>query len=241
MSSPPDPKPALPDELQRFWQLTFAHAPLGIALLDLEDHWVAINAALCQMTGYTEEELRCLSFAEISHPEDADNDLEQYEQLLRGEVDTYTVEKRYLHRDGGTIWALASVSLGRDEDGTPRHLIVQIQNITERKRMEEDLLHAARGFHLAQDLLCTATFEGRLDRINGSWTDVLGWSPEELRDHGFLHFVLDEDRERTMAEVAKFRDGGSSQGFRNRWITKDGGWVWLEWSAVGIPAEDRVF
>ena len=72
MSSPPDPKPALPDELQRFWQLTFAHAPLGIALLDLEDHWVAINAALCQMTGYTEEELRRLSFAEISHPEDAD-------------------------------------------------------------------------------------------------------------------------------------------------------------------------
>jgi protein-histidine pros-kinase len=235
MTSSADP------QLTRPFEAAFTHAPLGIALLDLDDHWVAINRALCEMTGYTQPELEALSFAQISHPEDADSDLEEYERLLKGELDTYTVEKRYVHKDGGTIWALASVSLVRDEGGEPRHLIVQVQDITERKRMEDDLIHAARGFQLAQDLLCTATFNGRLDRINGSWTEVLGWSNDELRAHGFLHFVHPEDRERTLVEVAPFRDGGVSMSFRNRWITKDGGWVWLEWSAVGIPEEGRVF
>jgi PAS domain S-box-containing protein len=229
------------DEALRRFEAAFEHAPLGIALLDLDDRWVAINRALCEIIGYSEEELRELSFAQISHPDDADGDLEQYRQLLRGDLDTYTIEKRYLHKDGGPIWALASVSLVRGEETEPRHLIVQIQDITARKRMEEDLVHAARGFQLAQDLLCTATFDGRLDRINGTWTEILGWTNDDLRAHGFLHFVVEEDRERTVAEVSKFAGGGSSRGFRNRWKTKDGGWVWLEWSAVGIPEEGRVF
>ena len=229
------------DQARRRFEAAFANAPAGMALLDLDDHWLAINRALCEITGYSKAELQSLSFAAISHPEDADNDLAQYERLLRGELDAYTIEKRYLGKDGEVIWALASVSLVRDEASAPQNLIVQIQDISERKRMEEELTHAARGFELARDLLCTATFDGRLDRINGSWKEVLGWSDDELRAHGFLHFVHPEDRARTLAEVESYSEGGASHRFRNRWITKDGGSVWLEWTAIGILTEGRVF
>ncbi len=120
-----------------------AHAPIGLALVSPDGHWLRVNPALCALVGYTEEELLAGTFQDVTHPDDLDADLEQVRQVLAGEIDTYRMEKRYIRKDGSLVWALLAVSLVRDAAGAPLYFIAQIQDIDERKRDEERLRHVA--------------------------------------------------------------------------------------------------
>ncbi len=121
----------------------FEHAPIGTALLDSEGRWLLVNRALCDITGYTADELVGTRFDGIVHPDDAHNDAEQRRRLLAEEVPAYQVEKRYFDAAGEVVSAILSVSLVRDPDGAPLHYIAQLQDISERKRLEEHLRHLA--------------------------------------------------------------------------------------------------
>jgi diguanylate cyclase (GGDEF)-like protein/PAS domain S-box-containing protein len=121
----------------------FERAPIGTALLDSDGRWLLVNRALCDITGYTPQELVGKRFDGIVHPEDVNNDAEQRQRLLSGEVPAYQVEKRYFDAAGETLSAILSVSLVRDRSGAPLHYIAQLQDISERKRLEEHLRHLA--------------------------------------------------------------------------------------------------
>jgi diguanylate cyclase (GGDEF)-like protein/PAS domain S-box-containing protein len=123
--------------------LVFDHAPIGMGLLDPEGRWVLVNHALCDITGYTSAELIGRRFHDIAHPKDADSDVTERRQLLSGEIAAFQTEKRYFNAAGETMSALLAISLVRDRDGTPLHYIVQLQDISERKRLEERLRHLA--------------------------------------------------------------------------------------------------
>jgi diguanylate cyclase (GGDEF)-like protein/PAS domain S-box-containing protein len=121
----------------------FDHAPIGTALLDDDGRWLLVNRALCEITGYTAGELVGKRFDGIVHPDDVSNDGEQRRALLAGEVPAYQVEKRYFDAAGEIVSAILSVSLVRKGDGQPLHYIAQLQDISERKRLEEHLRHLA--------------------------------------------------------------------------------------------------
>jgi diguanylate cyclase (GGDEF)-like protein/PAS domain S-box-containing protein len=123
--------------------LVFDHAPIGMGLLDPEGRWVLVNHALCEITGYTSAELIGRRFHDIAHPKDADSDVAERRQLLSGEIAAFQTEKRYFNAAGETMSALLAISLVRDRDGAPLHYIVQLQDISERKRLEERLRHLA--------------------------------------------------------------------------------------------------
>jgi diguanylate cyclase (GGDEF)-like protein/PAS domain S-box-containing protein len=123
--------------------LVFDQAPIGMGLLDQDGRWVLVNHALCEITGYTSGELIGSRFHDVAHPDDAENDREQRQQLLSGELAAYQTEKRYFNAAGESMSALLAVSLVRDRDGAPLHFIVQLQDISERKRLEERLRHLA--------------------------------------------------------------------------------------------------
>ncbi len=127
---------------ERF-ELVFQRAPIGTGLLDQEGRWVLVNQALCDITGYTSSELIGQRFYDITHPEDLTNDTARRQQLVDGEISAFQTEKRYFNAAGETMSALLSVSLVRDQDDAPQHFIVQMQDISERKHLEEHLRHLA--------------------------------------------------------------------------------------------------
>ncbi len=117
----------------------FEHTPIGAGVLDLNGNWMLVNRALCEITGYTAEELIGRPFEEIVHPEDADNDSEQRRALLDGQIPAFRVDKRLLDAAGGAGSTILSLSLVRERDGTPMHYVAQLQDVSERKRLEENL------------------------------------------------------------------------------------------------------
>jgi diguanylate cyclase (GGDEF)-like protein/PAS domain S-box-containing protein len=125
------------------FEQVFERAPIGMGLLDLDGRWTLVNRALCEITGYTTDELINRQVTEITHPDDVDNDAAQQAQLLAGEIPTLQSEKRYFNAAGETMSAILSISLVRDVESVPVHFIAQLQDISERKRLEEHLRHLA--------------------------------------------------------------------------------------------------
>lgn len=112
------------------------YSVIGMALVSTDGQWLQANKALCQFLGYSQSELRSLNFQQLTWPEDLESDLEQLEQLLNGEINSYSLEKRYYTRNGEVVWALLAVSLVRHADGTPLYFIAQIEDINDLKHTE---------------------------------------------------------------------------------------------------------
>lgn len=127
---------ALRESRGRF-HTAFENAPIGMALVGLDGRWLEVNDALCQITGYGEEELLLKRFQDITHPEDLEVDLDYAQQLLRGEISSYQMQKRYLHRDGHAVWVQLTGSLMHGAAGEPLYFVAQIQDIGERLRAEQ--------------------------------------------------------------------------------------------------------
>jgi diguanylate cyclase (GGDEF)-like protein/PAS domain S-box-containing protein len=123
----------------------FDLAPIGMALVAPDGRWLQVNQSLCDILGYTEVEFKGMNFQAITHPEDISNSLTKINQVLAGSLLTCQIEKRYLHKQGHEVCVLTGVSLIQDSESKSSHLIFQIQDITDRKRAEQQLVHDA--FH----------------------------------------------------------------------------------------------
>ena len=136
---------ALPGEGEELFRSAFNCAAIGMALVSSKGEWLRVNKSLCELLGREEEELLATNFQKLTHPEDLGAALANIKLLLKGSISTYQMEKRYRHRQGHAVWVLWSVSCVRDSRAASAHLIFQVQDITDRKRAEERLLHDA--FH----------------------------------------------------------------------------------------------
>jgi PAS domain S-box-containing protein len=133
---------ALRESEERF-RGAFDNAPIGLALVAPDGRWLQVNRSLCEIVGYTEHELLATTFQAITYPDDLATDLDYVRRMLAGEIHAYQMEKRYFHKRGHIVWILLSVSLVRDTRGHPLYFISQIQDITQRKRVEEELKQTA--------------------------------------------------------------------------------------------------
>jgi PAS domain S-box-containing protein len=134
---------ALHESEERF-RASFDQAAVGLALVGLDRQTLWANPGLCAMLGYTAAELQQRTFADVTHAEDLDADLALYRRLLAGEIPSYRMEKRYLHKSGSVVWGDLTVSPVRDSDGKPKYVVAVVVDISERKRAEEALRDANR-------------------------------------------------------------------------------------------------
>ena len=132
---------ALRESEERF-RGTFENAGVGIAHTDFDGHWLRVNEKLCTIVGYSRDELLQKTFQEVTYADDLPQSLDHVARLRRGEFPSYSLEKRYVRKDGSLVWINVSVTLQRDAEGTPAYMIAIIQDISERKRLEGELRQA---------------------------------------------------------------------------------------------------
>ncbi|MDB6083292.1 MAG: hypothetical protein JWN43_1173 [Gammaproteobacteria bacterium] len=123
-------------ESEERFRSAFDFSAIGKAMVSPDGRWLLVNQALCRIIGYSAEELLNTTFQALTHPDDLDRDLQFVHEMLDGKRTYYEMEKRYLDKAGQTVWILLSVSLIRDELEQPLYFLSQIQDITERKRLE---------------------------------------------------------------------------------------------------------
>lgn len=133
---------ALREAKERF-QAAFDNAPIGMVLVDLTGRIIQANRSYCEMLGYTEDALRALTVAELTHPDDTDSSREFFRRAVTRQLTSHRVEKRYVHADGHPVWVSLSVSEVKGPAGDIAHFIGQIQDISAQKEAEEKLTRQA--------------------------------------------------------------------------------------------------
>ncbi len=131
-------------EARERFEATFAQAAVGIVHVDLEGRFALVNDRACEILGYRREELLGRVVRELSHPGDGDKAIALRDQLVAGEIGTFSVEKRFLRKDGSPVWVNVTMSAARDAGGKPLYKIGVFEDITERKRTELRALHLSR-------------------------------------------------------------------------------------------------
>ena len=121
----------------------FENSATGIALIGLNERWLKVNRALCEITGYEEAELLSLSYQDLTHPEDRQVGPASLDDLLSGTREAIQIDKRYIHKRGHEVWVLVNLSLVRDKLGKPEHFISQTLDMSERHRLQERVEHLA--------------------------------------------------------------------------------------------------
>ena len=162
---------------ERMFSSSFQNAASGMATLSIRGQWLEINPALCHFLGYTAEDLKMLTFADVTHPDELAFDHIQLPRLIAGEIDVYERTKRFVHQEGHTVWGLVSVSVVRDVDTAALFTIAQIVDVTARKRAEEALQVSTVLLEESQEIAKVGGWELNLE------TGALYWTAETYRIH----------------------------------------------------------
>ncbi|WP_334074397.1 PAS domain S-box protein [Paenibacillus sp. A14] len=215
------------DHHELFKQI-YTQAPIGIALASPEGQWTKANPAFCQMLGYTSEELLTMTYQDITHPDDLAGDFDYVCGLLEGKSKGYQYEKRYVRKDGQTLWISLHVALVRAEQtNEPLYFICHVVNISDRKAIEQKMIYNEEIFKLisanAQELIYIASPDGVCQFCSPSVEQLLGMTINDVIGKKNFEVFHPQDLERikninfTGVKLLRFR-------LRH----KDGHYLWIE-------------
>ena len=235
--------------VEKLLRATFEQAAVGIAHVGTDGAWLRVNQRLCDMLGYTREELSRITFADITHPDDVGANVEHLRKLLAGDEDTYDTEKRYFRKDGSSVWVSLSVALIRDEDGAPDYFLSVLEDTTERKASEQELTDSQRFLSRILDTSPNLIYiydlvEQRNVYVNREITEFLAYTVEQISEFGstlFEHILHPEDAERVAQHHARFgmkNDVGELE-IEYRMRHADGEWRWLRSRDVAFARDGQ--
>jgi PAS domain S-box-containing protein len=206
----------------------FDEAPIGAGIVGLDYRFQHVNNEYCRITGYSAEEMTALTFAEITHPDDLNADLEFTTALTAGEIDQYRMEKRYIRKDGAVTWVRLSVRLLRNPDGKPLYFLPLVEDIVEHKKAEEALLQSEERYRLhfenVSDVVYVTGRDFRVSDISPSVKGLLGYDPEEIigRRIDELSLLPPEYVNTALTNTLRIFSGEKSGPTEYEFITKDG-------------------
>jgi diguanylate cyclase (GGDEF)-like protein/PAS domain S-box-containing protein len=190
------------------FEKTFHYCAVGLAHVGIDGTFIRVNKKLCDFLDYSDQELTKLTFQDLTAPDHLDEDLDQLERLLKGQIDNYSIEKRYIRRDGKRVWAKLTVSLVRDDSNNPDYFISVVEDIDEKKRIQSELFQVDALFSKIVSAFSERTFIwvatpdfSKLKYANDGYANIFGRSEYELycNPMSFLDHVHEDDR----ARVAK--------------------------------------
>jgi len=224
-------------ESEERFRLMIDEAPIGMALVSLDGRFTRVNRELCEIVGYSAEELTKLTFEDITHEDDLAADVALANKLQRGEIPRYQLEKRYLRKDGTTVDVMLSASILRDRHGAPVHYVAQMLDITERKRAEEALRTSERDFRsLAESMpqiVWATTPDGLNIYFNQQWMDYTGLTIEESLGEGWITPFHPDDRQRAWDAWKRATQHRDVYSLECRLRRADGVYQW--WLIRGLP------
>ncbi|HEY9634283.1 MAG TPA: PAS domain S-box protein [Coleofasciculaceae cyanobacterium] len=162
---------ALQASEQRF-RAIFNQAAVGIAQVGIDGQWLLINQKLCDIIGYTQQELLERRFQDITYLDDLDSDLEQVHRMLAGEIQTYSIEKRYIHKVGFYVWINLTGSIVRNFFGEPEYFIAIVEDISDRKQIAEEIRLLQT---IIQAISEAADFDAALEVALCNVCEATGW------------------------------------------------------------------
>ena len=224
----------------------FEGAPVGVALIEsLTGKITQVNNQFTKISRRSEIELLKLSWMDLTHPDDIDNDLIKYEELNAGNIDQYEVEKRYIDKDGNQGWIKKKVSkLIVDEDMKPMHLAM-IEDITKNKKNEELLILSEKRFRtifeespLGVALIDSIT--GHIYEVNNKFAEIAGRSLSEMATINWMSITHPDDVQEDLDNMADL-NSGKINGFKmeKRYIKPDGSYVWINMTISPLTVEDK--
>ncbi|MBX9628826.1 MAG: PAS domain S-box protein, partial [Gemmataceae bacterium] len=230
-------------ESQELFRSTFDDAAIGMAVLAPDGRFVRVNRALCDLVGYTPDELAARRCADVTHPDDRAADAPADARLLAGEDRVYRREKRYVHRDGRAVWARKTASVVRSADGRARHLIVQVEDVTAARAAAAELA-VSQGqlrelFDQAALGMALLSPDRHFLRVNQAFCDLVGYPAEELLAKSVPEITHPDDRDRDADPVARLLAGDLPTYRREKRYVHAGGravWVRKNVSVVRDPA-----
>jgi len=179
----------------------FEGSGAGMAIASLDGNLLRVNDASCKMLGYSREELLEKTFQEITHPDDLEDNMEKIKSIIRGERDSFHMEKRYTHKLGHVVWASLNISTVRNAESKPLYIVAQMQNITDRKKAEDELRKTNRILKMLND--CNEA----LLRSRYEW-ELLDFVCENIVRLGGYRMAwvgyAEGDKEKTIRPVAQY-------------------------------------
>ena len=200
---------------------------IGIAITSPEKGWLEINDRLCEILGYSREELCKKTWPEVTYPDDLPADVAEFDRVVSGEADSYSLKKRFVRKDGTVIYAEIAAACMRDDGGLPRYFVALVQDVSERHRAEEAFRVSEERFRLAFDNantgMCLVDLEGRLMRVNDKMSAIFGYSREELEEMTVHSLAMPEDSRLSQDFIDQAVQGAvNSQIFEKKYRHREG-------------------
>jgi PAS domain S-box-containing protein len=227
-------------ESETLFRGTFEQAAVGIAHVSLEGHFIRVNQRFCDIAGYGREEMLTMTFQDITFPDDLETDLNYARQVLEGLIVTYSMEKRYIRKDGLLVWANLTVALLRGATGEPMHFISVVEDITDHKRAEAALKESENKYRLladnVNDVIFVLDMNLHYTYVSPSVKFLRGYEPEEVLKQPSIETLTPSSWDlaiRTLSEVMELEKSGHREISESRTLQlemtrKNGSTVWTE-------------
>jgi PAS domain S-box-containing protein len=232
-------------ESEQLFRLTFEQAPIGAALVGLDFRFQRVNARFAEMTGYTASELLERGFPDVTHPDDAADDVTEVRRLVAGEIEEYAREKRYVRKDGSIVWGDVVVRPVAGDDGRPLALIAMVADITTRREAQLAVLRerdrAQSYLDIAGVMLVAIGADQNVLLANRKTCEVLERDEAEIVGSNWFDVILPEaDRETILDLFAQLMaDNVAPWGYvENRVLTSTGAERLIAWHNTVIKGED---
>jgi PAS domain S-box-containing protein len=210
---------------------TMEQAAVGIIETGLDRRFLRVNPGFCRILGYENEEALQLWVERVTHPDDLAADQEVFAKLLHGDIAAYTLEQRYLRKDGTPIWVSVTASVVSNARGAPDYVVAIIQDINARKQAEDALRESQERFRtfvdLVPDLLWRRDMHAAVTWYNQRWIEYTGQAFAETRDNNGLDFIHPDDREALMANYQMAMEAGRPFQCEHRIRRADGTYRWF--------------